>query len=341
MRTRHSKLVTSLALGFVLLGGLSGCMDEGSLYPDQPAWAEVNDNALGFLGYSDAAAKTPTCWSCHPGLKAEWQQTAHAGAWATLQNSDHAAEYCAPCHTVGMLGNLSTNPDAGFAAGKEERYQDVQCESCHGPGLTHVSNPAATTPKASFEAGLDATNGCGECHAGNHHPFVEQWSQSAHGTGPHTAYASGINESCMACHEGQRALEVTFGVDTDYLEKGDGELRTITCVVCHDPHGSAFGAQLRASVEVPTKDHLCMRATPAAELPGPPTGPMQPRAFFFSVRTSDTYPRGSPSPTRNPETITVPGTTRGFVPHAMWRNAPLPTPTGDSFWKAWATPSRR
>lgn len=273
MRLEYWKGVSSLTLGLVLSGGLLGCVDEGSLFPEQPTWSQSNDAALGFLGYSDPASKTPTCWNCHPGYKVEWQGTAHASAWETLQNSGRAEDYCEPCHTVGSLGNASTNLGAGFAATHEARYHDVQCESCHGPGLMHMSNPAATKPLASFEAGVDAQNGCGECHEGSHLPVVEQWSQSAHGAGPNTAYASGVSESCMPCHEGQRALEVTFGVTTDYLEKGDGELRTITCVVCHDPHGSAYGAQLRASVDVPTEENLCMRCHARSGTPWSSHGP--------------------------------------------------------------------
>jgi predicted CXXCH cytochrome family protein len=68
-------------------------------------------------------------------------------------------------------------------------------------------------------------------------------------------------------------LEVTFGETGDFLEKGDGELRTITCVVCHDPHGSPYGAQLRASVEVPTEDHLCMRCHARSGSPWSSRGP--------------------------------------------------------------------
>jgi predicted CXXCH cytochrome family protein len=102
---------------------------------------------------------------------------------------------------------------------------------------------------------------------------VEQWSQSAHGLGTHTEYASNISSSCKACHEGQAALEVTFGVTTDYLEKGDGALRPITCVVCHDPHGSPYEGQLRASVDVPSEDHLCMRCHARTGTPWSSHGP--------------------------------------------------------------------
>jgi predicted CXXCH cytochrome family protein len=123
----------------------------------------------------------------------------------------------------------------------------------------HVASPTDVKPLASFEAATDATNGCGECHEGSHHPYVNQWAESAHGVGPNTAYAGGRGDPCATCHEGQRALEVQFGVESRYLEKGDGELRTITCVVCHDPHGSPHDGQLRASIEVPTTENLCMR----------------------------------------------------------------------------------
>ena len=202
MRRRDLKEVLPLVLAPTLLVVLlaSGCVDEDVLYPDQASWAEANDGIYGFLGYSDPAEKVPTCWSCHPALQAQWQETAHADAWAGLQSSGHAAEYCEPCHTVSHLGNASTNSRAGFQASRDPRYHDVQCESCHGPWLPHVANPAAIVPQASFEAGLGADNGCGECHSGAHHPFVEQWSQSAHGLGPHTEYASEISNSCKACH---------------------------------------------------------------------------------------------------------------------------------------------
>lgn len=250
---------SQLATGALVLGGLLGCVDRGVVYVEQPRWDQTADEALGFLGYADVEAKLTACGNCHAGTQAEWEETAHAGAWATLQGSGDAADYCEGCHTVGHLGSVASDPDAGFATARETRYVDVQCESCHGPGLEHVSNPVAIKPLASFEAAVDAQNGCGECHEGTHHPFVEQWAESAHGAGPHTEYASNISSSCKACHEGQAALEVTFGVSTSYLESGDGELRTLTCVVCHDPHGSEHGGQLRASIEVPTNEHLCMR----------------------------------------------------------------------------------
>jgi predicted CXXCH cytochrome family protein len=144
-------------------------------------------------------------------------------------------------------------------------YQDVQCESCHGPGFTHASSPTlANVPLASIlprdtVLKADSLNGCGGCHTGIHEPFVDQWSQSAHGSGPGFLVAA-TNASCAPCHEGKMALTVKFGVTTNYKEKSDTTHQRIVCAVCHDPHGaSGFTGQLRASISEPTTDNLCIK----------------------------------------------------------------------------------
>jgi predicted CXXCH cytochrome family protein len=253
------KALLLLSVGGLMAVGAWGCMDEETVSLDQAAWGAAEQSAITFLGYESAGAKQTLCGSCHPEVQARWEETAHSGAWETLQASGHAASYCEACHTVSQLGNAATNPNVGWSATGDPRFQDVQCESCHGPGLLHIGNPTDVKPLASFEAAVDAENGCGECHEGSHHPYVEQWAESAHGAGPNTFYAGGRGDPCATCHEGKRALEAQFGVDSPFLESGDGELHTITCVVCHDPHGSPYEGQLRASIEIPTAENLCMR----------------------------------------------------------------------------------
>lgn len=255
--------------GAAVLTGLVACMDSDTLYVEQPPWDEPAPGALGFFGYVDSTTKLTTCATCHPEREAEWLGTAHSDAWATLQASGHAADSCEPCHSVSDLGNATTNPNVGLAVDHDSRYQDVQCESCHGPGLLHVANPGGIKPLAPFEPAI----GCGECHNGEHHPFVAEWGVSAHGLGPHTEEASSVAQSCMACHEGQTALEVTFGVDARFMETGDGHLMTITCVVCHSGHESPFPAQLRAPIDVPTSDHLCMKCHSRTGTPWSSHGP--------------------------------------------------------------------
>lgn len=261
----------------------TSCTDEKVVFQDRELFEEPLPAALGALGYSNQDAKLTTCGNCHVGPQSQWQETAHAGAWESLQASGSAQEFCSACHTVSELGNTMTDP-MGYTATAEDRYQDVQCESCHGPGLPHVQNPNdATVPLAPLSVGVALTAGCGECHQGSHNPFVEEWSESGHGEVIN--YPAG-RAGCEDCHTGEAALEA-WGVSDDYLEKaqvaGLDENLPITCAVCHDPHGSANPAQLRFPIDVPSEDqNLCMkchhkRGTPdPASFRGPhsPEGPL-------------------------------------------------------------------
>ncbi len=257
-------------LALVLAASGSGCTHDDIVYRDAEPFNPPPDSVLGFLGYYVTADKQTTCGNCHAGAQASWVRTAHANAWAGLQSSDHAAEYCEGCHTVNELGNASTAP-GGHNVLKDEVYRDVQCESCHGPGVDHVSGPGRARPLASIAAEENATNGCGECHNGEHHPFVEQWAESRHGNT--SDYAKGTSP-CSDCHEGKAALEAQFGVTAEYLERGTDQLMDITCAVCHDPHGGPNPGQLRAPISEATENNLCVRChnrrtTPSAPTRGP------------------------------------------------------------------------
>ena len=266
-------------LAVVALGVLAGCVDERIVFRDRELFEEPLANAAGFLGYSSAEDKLTVCGNCHVGPQGEWEETAHADAWAGLQSSPGAQAFCEGCHTVNELGNFTTET-GGHSATGEARYQDVQCESCHGPGLEHVTLPSdETVPLAYMDVGLDLTTGCAECHQGDHHPFAEEWSQSAHATV--VAYPAGRAE-CAGCHTGEDALAM-FGVSTIYAEEMDlaqpGEHIAITCAVCHDPHGSPNTAQLRFPIDVPNEEvNLCMQCHQKRGTPDPTTfrGPHSP-----------------------------------------------------------------
>ena len=249
---------------------LSACVDEEIVYRDKPLFEDPPQAAVGFLGYSNAEQKQTTCGNCHAGQQVAWKESAHADAWASLKTSDHAADYCYDCHTVSALGNKAEGTGlVAYAATKDVRYEDVQCESCHGAGLEHVTNPSNVQPKASLMASEHATNGCGECHTDSHHPFVGEWEQSRHAE---------VNESvkedleldyaaysapgqCGSCHEGKIALKNLFGVTSEFAEQGNThDLVGITCAVCHDPHGNGQKAQLRLQASSPAPEsNLCFR----------------------------------------------------------------------------------
>jgi predicted CXXCH cytochrome family protein len=284
---RHNTLITMLAVPAVaLVLGLTGCVDERIVYKDRELFETPPTGAAGFVGYSKAEDKLTGCGNCHIGQQVAWKETAHAGAWDGLQSSGHAQAFCEGCHTVSELGNIASEP-AGWNTTKDARYKDVQCESCHGPGLQHMQNPSKATistvlaPLAARE-GTNAWYGCAQCHQGTHHPYGEEWLASRHGGGPNTAYAGG-RDACKECHTAEDAL-IKFGINANYLEKSThlpslSENMSITCAVCHDPHGAQHAGQLRKSLsEADLSKNLCMKCHYKRGVPDPTTfrGPHSP-----------------------------------------------------------------
>jgi len=281
------RLVPTLRAALFLAASLPllatvGCVDERVVFRDRELFQDPLDVAGSFLGYTDAEDKLTVCGNCHVSIQRDWVLTAHASAWDGLQDSGHAQSYCEGCHTVSSLGNITTGTVAHAATG-EVRYQDVQCEACHGPGLLHVLDPRdGTVPLAPMNVGLDLSLGCAQCHQGAHHPFADEWAASGHST---IRAAPAGNPSCWGCHTGEGALAM-MGVKTSYLEQEQvarpGEHLSITCAVCHDPHGSDHVGQLRFPIDEPSEErNLCMmchnkRGTPDVTTfrgPHSPEGP--------------------------------------------------------------------
>lgn len=281
----------------VMLG--LGCTDEKIVFRE-PVNPPPDANS-GFLGYFTATDKQTTCGNCHIGHQRAWLNTAHADAYATLANSGSAQTFCYSCHTVSNKGNATAAP-AGWEAVEDPAYHDVQCESCHGPGNVHVEEPdapaSASNPPLAHVAvlGDSATlaRSCADCHSGVHHPFVDEWSQSAHARSleEEPGHFVADNASCASCHEGKAAL-AAWGVTSNYAERGQtgsANYLGMTCAVCHDPHGSARKAdgtplegQLRFPIDVAdANQNLCMKChqrrsqpdSTAVRGPHSPQGPM-------------------------------------------------------------------
>lgn len=250
----RSRIRNSLVL-LLAAFAINGCVDEQIVYRDRELFSPVQTAAGGFIGYSEVATKLTVCGNCHIGQQDEWDETAHATSWATLQASAGKQPFCEACHSVSQLGNTTTVA-GGSETVKDARYQDVQCESCHGPGLTHVQNPDGSQPLAPMKVDTMATYGCAECHNGTHQPFVEEWRSSGHGAA--LAYPAGRPE-CQQCHRGQQVL-AAWNVKANYTEKNSTEHLAITCGVCHDPHRKDFAGQTRFRVDTPRmEEHLCAR----------------------------------------------------------------------------------
>lgn len=262
----------------LLVALLAACVDTREVIVEAGRFEDPPAAAAGFVGYGQKTGNRPVCGNCHIGKAQSWMETAHASAWDDLTGSSAKQPACEGCHTVNALGNASAT-QGGYASTKDPRYWDVQCESCHGPGLTHITNPDATQPLASLEVSPTGENGCGECHQGAHTPYVEEWAASRHGK---RGTSMQTNASCVGCHEA-RGVFAKWGLVTDYTERDGTTPIPVTCAVCHDPHDATHPGQLRASIAVAdVHENLCMkchykRAQPeltSAQGPHSPQGPM-------------------------------------------------------------------
>jgi hypothetical protein len=238
---------------------LASCTTEKLVYRDREPFNPPPDATSGFLGYYTVPTKQTTCGNCHADFQASWKDTHHAKAYTTLATlpAGQVQDACYSCHTVSSKGNAAASP-AGYEAVKDSAYRDVQCESCHGPGLKHVEGVGqgniTVRPFAKISPLGDGT--CADCHSGTHQPFVQQWTVSKHSI----ANSRQNTAACAGCH-GARGALARWGVLSNYVEKNTSELMPVaTCATCHDPHGkSSFEHQLRLSVTAADPDrHLCM-----------------------------------------------------------------------------------
>jgi len=240
---------------------------------ERPVFNQPADSLNGFLGLYNVADDQTTCGNCHTDYQSTWVQTKHATAWEDLEASGHANDSCRPCHTVSELGNALEEP-AGWSTTQDTTYHNVQCESCHGPGRTHLESVLAGNvikPLASIAVDTLGTNGCAGCHRDAHHPFLEEWKVSKHGYGGDAYIPEGSRDPCRQCHEGRNAIRVpmsgldpretqTGGDMTEFVESTpDDNYQPIVCAVCHDPHDATHEGQLRRPLEESSLEQLCAR----------------------------------------------------------------------------------
>ncbi|MDX2192546.1 MAG: cytochrome c3 family protein [Gemmatimonadales bacterium] len=258
---------------------LAGCTN--TEFVERPLFNTPTDAVNGFLGYQNAATKKTSCGNCHVGTQAQWRAdtVGHPVAWAGLQKAGAAVNNtCYGCHALGANGNQVTAATAGLQSPSDSNYRDVQCEACHGPGLTHVTNPEvrANLPlaRANITTGYNTTTGeelaldtdasCASCHGVAHGPsLAEEWAISRHGRIQVGVLA---RPECLSCHNGKETIRWLGGGQTpNYREltnttAGQQAAFPITCTACHDPHGSENPGNLRAPINTPDLSrNLCMQ----------------------------------------------------------------------------------
>jgi hypothetical protein len=101
------------------------------------------------------------CVECHKPAAAFWHKTVHAGAWKTLVDVGKQADYkCVGCHVTGY-GEIG-----GTSLGHTKRLENIQCETCHGPGSEHVAAKGLEDPPAIQRQAPSPV--CTNCHNEHH-----------------------------------------------------------------------------------------------------------------------------------------------------------------------------
>lgn len=151
----------------------------------------------------------------------------------------------------------------------------LQCESCHGPGRAHATEPRVGFKRAkiiSFGVNgsvspAEQNRQCTQCHSDNKHLA---WNGSAHEAQNilcvdcHTLHAhkdpildkTQQARTCYTCHKKQRA---------EFARNSAHPVRQgkMVCSQCHNPHGSLADGLLKTS----TRNETCYRCH--AEKRGP------------------------------------------------------------------------
>lgn len=118
---------------------------------------EAAPDAARYLGEA-------TCLGCHSEAKAFAGGGVHAKAMATLERAGKTRDLdCVGCHVTGW------QEPGGSAFGNLDRFANVQCEACHGPGSLHVAAADKKAPLAGFVAQPTAAY-CERCHTPEHAP---------------------------------------------------------------------------------------------------------------------------------------------------------------------------
>jgi DmsE family decaheme c-type cytochrome len=164
---------------------------------------------------------------------------------------------CQTCHQQEAGNWAHTIHAKVFGLNPRSSIEAQGCEACHGPGSEHVKHPADLSTIISFSSKsrtpVPQQNAqCLSCHQGGQRIF---WHDSVHETNnvscsdchnPMTTFAArgltareSINETCFQCHKVQRAQFQ----ERSHMPLLEGK---ITCVDCHNPHGSTTAPLLKA-----------------------------------------------------------------------------------------------
>lgn len=177
---------------------------------------------------------------------------------AAVQAATYVGEKtCARCHDVQDRHFANTLHAKIFRGNPKNELERQVCEACHGPGSNHVKNPTDHSALIGFTKDwgtpTDVQNGkCLNCHDGEQRLH---WPGSTHANSLlgcsdcHNPMARlsatgllakpSISETCQMCHLQQKAEFRR----RSHMPLPEGK---ISCVDCHNPHGSPTKPLLKA-----------------------------------------------------------------------------------------------
>ena len=165
------------------------------------------------------------------------------------------SETCATCHT-GFDTSINATKH-GQAKNPRTPMAQMGCETCHGPGEAHASDPVKVKPvQFNKISAKQVTDTCTTCHnrgvhalwKGSQHEARNVACVSCHSIHqPRSARAQlkGANQqqTCVTCHSDKVAKLDRSG----HMPVREGKME---CTSCHNPHGSTNVRLLRAGNSV-------------------------------------------------------------------------------------------
>ena len=256
----------SEALAAEITAYLSNDKNAGAAHDfDDADLQRVHDNAaranVGLAHEIAAYLRVPDASSGPTVANRPVRVAAAQGAAPAAANLDQRAyvgqQTCVGCHAQEAKNWAHTVHAKVFDLNPRNQLEMQGCEACHGPGSAHLQNPAAPlsiirfSHRSQFPIAQQNAQ-CLNCHRGGQRIF---WQSSVHEThdlacsdchNPMASFSvkgltarSSVNETCISCHKTQRAQFSR----RSHMPLLEGKL---TCVDCHNPHGSTTEPLLKA-----------------------------------------------------------------------------------------------